>query len=129
VGRRQRNPVALSLLVLILIVRAAVVVAVIDAQSAALDFMIVQIPNSGCGRVGVAVLQEAKSLGLTRLLIIDQAEADDLASAAEYVHNLLLADSIWNVADEDDAAALFALRHYGRFGWWKECVFMRSLIG
>lgn len=118
VGRWQWHPVALSLLILVLILvliaRAAVVIAIVDAQGATLDFVIVQVANGRRGRVGVAVLQEAEALGLTRLLVIDQAESDDLPSTPEYVHDLLLADSIWDVADEDDAAALFALRHDGR---------------
>lgn len=120
---RWRGAVVVLILVLIGIIRAPVVVAVVHPQRPPSQIILVQIPHSRCRRICVCVLQKPKTLRLARLLIIDQAEVDDLPRAPEDVHNLLFTYSIWNVSDEDDTAAFLSLRHV------VACAVARSFVG
>lgn len=115
--RRRRRIVLVVLVVVVLISSSsAVVIAVVHSQRAPVQVELVQISHGRSGGVDVGVFEKTETFGLAGLLIVDQAEVDDLPAAAEDVHDLLLADAVRDVADEDHPPAFLSLCHVGRCG-------------
>lgn len=115
--RRRRRIVLVVLVVVVVLISSssAVVIAVVHSQRAPIQVEFVQISHGRSGGIDVGVFEETKTFGLAGLLVVDQAEVDDLPAAAEDVHDLLLADAVRDVADEDHPPAFLSLRHVGRY--------------
>ena len=60
----------------------------VDAQLSAHDFVIVQIPHRGCSGVCVVEFGKAKTFGSAGIVVVHEAEVEDLAYGTEDVHNL-----------------------------------------
>lgn len=114
--RRRRRIVLVVLVVVLISSSSAVVVAIVHSQRAPIQIEFVQVSHGRSRGIDVGVFEETETFGLAGLLVVDQAEVDDLSAAAEDVHDLLLADAVGDVADEDHPPAFLSLRHVGRCG-------------
>ena len=128
--RRWRCPSHPSLITttssLIPIPTPTIIITIIHLQFPPHNLKPIQIPDRGRRGVDVAVLEEAEALGFAGFFVVDEAEGEDGADAGEDVADLFFGDA-WNdilgptsldairvptiryVADEHDAAALFAV--------------------
>lgn len=104
-----------------------VIVAVIDLQLPPHNLKAIQIPHCRRCSVHIAILEEAEALGFPGLLVVDQAEVEDSTNTAEDVADLLFADAVRDVADEDYAPTFLAGCHRVRVKDVRSSVVVRAL--
>jgi len=96
--RRRRPSTAVKVSRSARSVALIVVVTIVHPQGPPVELEFIQISDCRRRRIHVCVFQEAEAFGSASLLVVYEAEVDDLASAAEDLADLLLTHAWWNVS-------------------------------
>ena len=117
--RRRRGSITLLIPLLPIPAATTIVITIIHLQLPAHQLVVVEVADCCCSVVDVGVFEEAEAFGFAGFFVVDEAEVYDGADALEEVADLLFADAVGDIPDEDDAAAFFS--RLGHVGWWCWC--------